>query len=94
MTATTTSDFTTVARDDRRASAIVGLVSYAIGAIFTIPNAHDTGEIVVVLGGAGVIAAVVFGWVVPRGMSSGAPATAPRRRRRAARPSPTRAAPG
>jgi hypothetical protein len=77
MTATTSTEFATTTQDNhRRTSAIVGLVSYAVGVVFTVPNAHDMGEIVVVLGGAALVAAVVFGWVVPRGMSKGAPAAA------------------
>jgi hypothetical protein len=50
--------------------------AYAAGAVLTAPEAHETSEIVTVLGGAAVVAAVVYGWVVPRGLSKGAPGTA------------------
>ena len=60
----------------RGISAIVGAVSYAVAAVLTVPEAHDMGEIVIVLGGAALVGLVVFGWAVPRGMAMGAPAMA------------------
>ena len=79
MTATSTPRALTRTPDSstaRRTSAVAGIVSYALGAAFTVPNAHDTREIVVVLCGAAVVAAIVYGWVVPRGILKGAPTTA------------------
>lgn len=59
----------------RTTSVVVGLVCYAVAAAFTVPNAHDTGEIMTVLGLAAVVSVVMFGWIVPRGLAKGAPAT-------------------
>lgn len=61
---------------DRRVSATAGILSYAVGAVLTAPEAHDTTEIVVVLSIAGLVALAVFGWLLPQGMAKGAPGTA------------------
>ena len=54
----------------RGISAIVGVVSYAVAAALTVPEAHGMGEVVIVLGAAAVVGLVVFGWAVPRGMAT------------------------
>lgn len=61
---------------NRRASATAGILSYAVGAVLTAPEAHDTTEIAVVLSVAGVVALAVFGWLLPQGMAKGAPGAA------------------
>lgn len=60
----------------RRASVTAGILAFAVGAVLTAPEAHDTTEIVVVLSVAAIVAIGVFGWVVPQGMAKGAPGTA------------------
>lgn len=80
MTTTSTSQPVTDApgtiHAGRRASATAGILAYAVGAVLTAPEAHDTTEIAVVLSVAGVVALAVFGWLVPQGMAKGAPGTA------------------
>lgn len=79
MTATSTTDTVSGTFDSsrhRRTSAIAGAAAYAVAAVLTVPEAHDMREVAVVLGGAGLVALVVFGWAVPRGMASGAPGLA------------------
>ena len=79
MTATSTHQpaaTTTPSTAHRGISAIVGAVSYAVAAVLTVPEAHDMGEVVIVLTGAAILGLVVFGWAVPRGMATGAPGMA------------------
>ncbi|HEX4977453.1 MAG TPA: hypothetical protein VFV40_06265, partial [Nocardioides sp.] len=52
----------------RRAVLPVAWGSFAIATFWTVMGAHDTGEIVVVLGTCAVVAAVVFGFVLPRAL--------------------------
>jgi CBS domain containing-hemolysin-like protein len=60
----------------RRTSAIVGVLTYAVGAAFSVLNTNGVREAVIVLVVAAVVGAVVFGWLVPRGMTTGAPGAA------------------
>lgn len=78
MTATSTPQTTTSSPQapSIRTSAIVGVLTYAVGAVLTAPEAHDTTEVVMVLSIAAVVGLAVFGWVVPQGITRGAPATA------------------
>lgn len=52
----------------RRAVLPVAVGSLTIATFWTVMGAHDTGEIVVVLGTCAVVAAVVFGFVLPRAL--------------------------
>jgi hypothetical protein len=78
MTATSTTQSLThdSAVVDRRTSALVGFVSYVVGAAFTVPNAHKASEVAVVLVAAAIVALGVYGWLVPRGTATGTPGTA------------------
>lgn len=52
----------------RRAVLPVAVASFAIATFWTVMGAHDTGEIVIVLGTCAVVAATVFGFVLPRAL--------------------------
>jgi len=76
ITADATIDRDTTTTDHRLTSAAAGLLAYAVSSYFTWTNAHDNGEIVISLSIAAVVAAVLFGWLVPTRAAQGAPATA------------------
>jgi hypothetical protein len=75
-TSTTPNATATTTQDHRRISAVAGLVSYGGAAALTVPNAHHAREALIVLAGAAVVSVVVFGWLLPRGLTKGAPSTA------------------
>ena len=69
MTSISTSDLTTADRAGaRRAIIPVGVGSFAVAAFWIGMGAHDLGEIVSMVALSAVVAAGVFGFVLPRAM--------------------------
>lgn len=64
------------ATDHRMTAAAAGLLAYGISSYFTWQGANSDGEIVFSLSLAAVVSVVLFGWLVPTRMATGAPATA------------------
>lgn len=81
MTATTTttgSEYATRAdvSAHRRTTAAVGLATWAVASVFIVLFANDVGEMFISPAIAGVVALVLFGWVLPTQMVKGAPGLA------------------
>lgn len=74
---TTTTGYTTAARDDeRRTSYVTGLATLAAAAAVTSLQAHDRTEFLVVIAVCAAVGAAVYGWLLPRHMPAGAPGSA------------------
>ena len=58
-----------LARQPRAASAVAGLLSAAVAAAWTVFGAHDLREVALVLPVIAVVAALVYGVVVPRALA-------------------------
>lgn len=69
MTSISSSDrISTQHAGPRRAIVPVGVGAFAAAAFWTAMGAHDTREVVIVVGMCAVVAAGVFGFVLPRAM--------------------------
>lgn len=80
MTTTTATDPSYATRADaaahRRTTAVVGLATWAVATVFIVINAHDVGEMIISPAIAAVVAALLFGWLLPSRMVTGSPGAA------------------